>query len=309
MYWVNPVADLKRMVRAMLTDQVAWLAPSLYVRLTGQTGRGEDEGVVRTADYFRTCFQDYFQVPGMPPGQVETYLDGKHVLEYGPGDLPGVALLMIAYGAESVICVDRFPLCRLSDNSIQVLQNLLDALEGGQRERAEECFVRRGEPASGFNQERIRYMVKPSGLAGLIDWADLIISRAVLEHVNDLHATFVDMRDALRAKGIAIHLVDLKSHGLHRRSKLDFLTWPLSLWALMYGHKGVPNRWRVDRYRQILTDVGLDTLTLTATGLVEQQAIDEIRPYLARPFRQLSDEDLSWLGFWLVCRRPAEGGG
>lgn len=306
MYWVNPVTDVKRMARAMLTDQVAWLAPSLYVRLTGQTGRGDDEGVARTADYFRACFRDYFQVAGMPGGQTETYLEGKHVLEYGPGDLPGVALLMIAHGAESVICVDRFPLCRLSDSCIQVLQNLLDALEEGQRERAEQCFVRRGEPASGLNPQRIHYMVKPSGLSGLTDWADLVISRAVLEHVNNLPATFLDMRDALHAHGIAVHQVDLKSHGLHRRSQLDFLTWPSPLWALMYGHKGVPNRWRVDRYRKILAEVGLETVTLEATALAQQREIDEVRPYLARPFRELSDEDLSWLGFWLVCRRPDE---
>lgn len=306
MYWVDPIADVKRMAKAILTDQVAWLAPALYVRLTGQTGRGDDEGVARTADYFRTCFEDYFKVRGMPSNEAAAYLDGKRVLEYGPGDLPGVALLMIAHGAESVICVDRFPLCRFSESCVLVLQNLLDALEDEQRERADQCFMRPGIPGSGLNPQRIHYMVKPSGLAGLIDWADLVVSRAVLEHVNDLRATFMDMRDALRAQGIAIHQVDLKSHGLHRRTQLDFLTWPSPLWTLMYGHKGVPNRWRVDRYRQILAEVGLETVTLEATTLVQQASIDEVRPYLARPFRELSDEDLSWLGFWLVCRRTNE---
>jgi hypothetical protein len=133
-----------------------------------------------------------------------------------------------------------------------------------------------------------------------------VISRAVLEHVNDLRATFVDMRNVLREHGIAVHQVDLKSHGLHRRTPLDFLTWPTSLWTLMYGHKGVPNRWRVDRYRQILAELGLDTVSLEATAFAEQGSIDAVRAYLARPFRELSDEDLSWLGFWLVCCRPAE---
>lgn len=306
MYWVNPVADVKRIARAMLTDQVAWLTPSLYVRLTGQTGRGDDEGVARTADYFRTCFEDYFQVLGIQKDQVGAFLDGKHVLEYGPGDLPGVALLMVAHGAQSVICVDRFPLCRFSESCIQVLQNLLDGLEDEQRERAEQCFMQPGKPSSGLNPERIHYMVKPSGLSGLTDWADLVVSRAVLEHVNDLRATFIDIYNALRKQGITAHQVDLKSHGLHRRTQLDFLTWPSSLWALMYGHKGVPNRWRVNRYRQILDEVGLETITLEATTLAEQLSIDEVRPFLAHPFRDLSDEDLSWLGFWLVCRRPDE---
>lgn len=302
MDWLN-LADLIRMVRAIATDQIAWLAPALYVRLTRQTGRGKEEGTGLTADYFRTCFEDYFRMLKVLPQAITGYLHGKHVLEYGPGDVPGVALLMVAHGAETVLCVDRFPLFWLSDNNVHVLQNLLDGLAAAPRRRAEQCFMTPGDPASGFNPARIRYLVKPNGVSGLINWADLIVSRAVLEHVNDLGATFADMRDALCPDAVAIHLVDLASHGLHRRNPLDFLNWPPRLWALMYGHKGVPNRWRVNRYREVVSASGLQILTITPVTLLEQAVIDEVRPYLAPVFRQLSDADLAWLSFWLVCRK------
>ena len=62
MYGENAFNDLKRVARAALSDQVARFAPSLYVKLTRQTGRGEQEGsAADIAFYFRECFADYFR--------------------------------------------------------------------------------------------------------------------------------------------------------------------------------------------------------------------------------------------------------
>jgi hypothetical protein len=304
MDWSDILGNLSRIARAIVSDQIAWLAPALYVRLTGQTGRGEEVGSHLTADYFRSCFDAYFRELNIAPADIPAYLHGKQVLEYGPGDMPGVALLMLAHGAQRVICVDRFPLLRLSAHNIAVFEALLAGLTPPQRTRAAQCFVTPGAPASGCNPAYLSYHVTPDGLSGLHDWADLIISRAVLEHVNDLDATFVDMHAALRPAATAIHLVDLRSHGLHRDNPLDFLCWPTWLWAWMYGHKGVPNRWRVDRYRAALHASGLETLALRPVELAAPALIDAVRPKLAAPFRALNDQDLSWLNFWLICRKP-----
>jgi SAM-dependent methyltransferase len=304
MYGENAISDWRRIARAALTNQVARFAPGLYVTLTRQTGRGRQEGsAADIASYFRKCFADYFTVLGMSPNEIEAFLLHKDILEYGPGDTPGVALLMLAHGARSVICVDEFPLYRLSERSAQVMKHIVDGLEGHRRRRAEECFHEKGNPASGFRPERLRYLVTPSGLSGISDGADLICSRSVLEHVRDLPASFADMRRALRTSGVAVHKVDLRSHGLHHRNPLDFLTWPAKLWKLMYQHKGFINRWRIDRYREILKETPLTTVSLTPTAMADAADVSAVRPYLAAPFDRLSDEDLACLGFWLVCRR------
>lgn len=304
MYGQNPVEDVKRVARAVLTNQIARLSPHLYIRMTGQTGRGGgEESVKEIANYCRRCFEDYFKALNVPADQVGAYLAGKRVIEYGPGDVPGVALLLVAYGAERVTCIDRFPMVSLSEKNIRVLYNLMGTLRGEARKRAEACFLEPGNPGSGLVNQRIRYLVKSSGLSGLFNAADLIISRAVLEHVNDLAATFGDMRRAMRPGSVAVHQVDLKSHGLHRRNPLDFLTWPVALWTRMYQHKGVPNRWRVDRYRRHIEENELKTLVLEPTEQVSRKHIEEVRPHLAPQFQSVSDEDLSWLGFWLVCAK------
>jgi SAM-dependent methyltransferase len=304
MYGENLLSDLARIVRAVLTDQVARFSPNLYVKITRQTGRGEEEGTASDiAAYFGACFDDYFKVLGIPVEDIEPYLADKQVLEYGPGDTPGVALLMLAYGARSVVCVDEFPLYRLSEKSAEVLKCLIDGLQGKCRERAEQCFVERDNPASGFNSDRLRYQVTSSGLSGISDEVDVICSRSVLEHVRDLQATFLDMKHALRKSGIAIHKVDLRSHGLHQSNPLDFLTWPMGLWRFMYQNKGFINRWRVNAYRDILKETSLAIESLIPTTVAEGRDVAAVRPHLAVPFDRLTDQDLACLGFWLVCRR------
>lgn len=296
--------NAKRVLKAALTNQLARFSPSAYVRLTGETGRGFDaESAGQLAIYFRTCFDDYFAKLGVSPSGIQAYLSGKRILEYGPGDFPGVALLMVAHGAEVVICVDRFPLIQLSEKNLAVIADLLAALDPAQRLRAESCFVCATNWAAGFNPDRIRYRIDPSGLSGLRDEIDIVLSRAALEHVNDLPATFADMHAAMKRDAIAIHEVDLKSHGLHQSNPLDFLTWPNALWHLMYSHKGVPNRLRVNSYRSILAQTGFEIILIEPILLAELVDVRAVRPALAAPFRQVTDNDLRCLGFWLICSK------
>lgn len=307
MYGENRAQDVIRLVKAYLTNILASVAPRFYVRLTGQTGRGgEEESPSDVADYFRQCFDDYFDKLGVPSAGVETFLAGKSILEYGPGDIPGVAFLMYAYGASHIICVDRFPLVAWSEKNLAVIEDLLNNLPELRRQRLGECFNVPGRAESGLKSGTVDYRITDSGLSNAVAEVDLVLSRAVLEHVNDLPATFTDMYQALRPGGIAVHQVDLKSHGLHRRNELDFLTWPVQLWDIMYSHKGVQNRWRIDKYREIIADTQFEIRLLVPTARAENTTIDEVRPYLAAPFKRLSDEDLAWLGFWLVLQKPCE---
>lgn len=304
MYGENFIKDTWYFLHAVLSDQIARIAPRFYIRLTGQTGRGAGkESVQQIADYFKKCFYDYFLLFGIRDCQIEEYLKGKKIIEYGPGNVPGVGLLMLAYGAESVVCVDRLPLFSMSSKTCDVLHCIIDSLDRNMQSKAEACFLKYGDPLSGFIDKRLRYIIRPSGLSGLTEEADLIVSRATLEHVNNLSATFADIRNALCSNGITVHKVDLESHGLHHRNTLDFLTWPFYLWSLMFAHKGCINRWRIDMYREVISENGLKIEIIKPTKMAHRRDIEEVRPYLAAPFSNVTDEDLSWLGFWLVCRK------
>lgn len=300
MYTESPINDIYLFTKALCSNQLARYAPKLYVNLTNQTGRGTGEEIAEVADYFIRCFQDYRAQIGLNEAEFSDYLTGKSILEYGPGDILGVALLMYAHGAERICCVDRFPLAKLSDKNIQVYTHILNSLDPRKRERANQAFNDNGNPSSGFNPQAICYKVTASGLSGASSEYDLIISRAVLEHVNDLEATMLDIKRSMKADGISIHEVDLKSHGLDRYTAFDFLTWPGILYKLMYNHKGFPNRWRADRYKELAEQSGLHVKELNPTEKLGQEKISVIYPKLAKEFRHLSPDDLSWLGFSMV---------
>jgi hypothetical protein len=84
---------------------------------------------------------------------------------------------------------------------------------------------------------------------------------------------------------------------------LDFLAPPYWLWKLMHSHKGVPNRWRADRYEQIIQRLGVELIAFKPTVKFEQILVTSILPSLATAFKKVSEEQLAWQGFWLAFRK------
>lgn len=297
--------SLPMIAKAIASNQIARFAPGLYVKLTGQTGRGDSatETAADISQYFRQCVTDYLDVLGIPQDGLADFLRDKVVLEYGPGDIPGVALLLVAYGARKVYCADRFSLVSISSKNLAVVRQLAHTLDEPARQRFDQCFKNPHAPEEGFNPEHIEYLVRPNGMSGLQNEADIVLSRAVLEHVNDLDATFDDMLRAMKPGALALHQVDLRSHGLHVSNPLDFLAPPYWLWKLMHSHKGVPNRWRADRYEQIIQRLGVELIAFKPTVKFEQILVTSILPSLATAFKKVSEEQLAWQGFWLAFRK------
>ena len=300
MFSTNKKADAYRFFKAFITNQYARVAPNSYCRYTNETGRGlKQETAQETASYFSVCFSEY-----MDRLNKDEKINDSLVLEYGPGDIPGVALFFYAWGAKKVYCVDRFSLISISTFNTEVIEEILNLLPLEQRQRAFECFNEFGKPHSGFNENCIKYIVNKKGLSGFTDEVDFIFSRAVLEHVSDISAIIHDMENALKKGGVTVNKVDLKSHGLHRGNILEFLTWPTFLWNLMYSEKGVPNRWRLDEYKKILSHSQLKLIFIKCVESCSNEVMDEVRPFLSTAFKQLSDEDLSCLSFWFKAQKP-----
>ena len=306
MYTENRLRDCALFVKAVLSNQLARVSPTLYMRLTHETGRGKTEDSTdEVAAYFSTCFAEYCQRLGWTPEAVAGQLQNKVVLEYGPGDSLGVALLWYAHGAKQVHCVDRFPLQSVSARNAKIYSRLVQGLDGEAQRRANSAFRISGDPSSGFRPEAIEYFVMPDGLIGEGAKYDLVVSRAVLEHVNDLASTMTNIATALHPQGVSIHEVDLRSHGLDRYQPFDFLTWPDFAYHLMFSQKGFPNRWRVDKYRELAAANHLHLTSIEPTMTLSPQQVQRIAPKLANHLRRVSAEELSWMGFWMVLRHKS----
>ncbi len=298
MYSENRRRDVFLFVRASLTNLVA--AFPFYWRFGDRSGRSAGtHAPAAAAAYFRQCVDDYCAQLAVAP----SFFAEKRVLEYGPGDTLGVALVLYAFGAAKVDCIDRFPIQRVTPKNAAIYRAVLDGLDGEPRRRAEHAFVEPGNPLSGFDASKIEYRVTRHGLSGRRAAYDVVLSRSVLALVSHLDETIADIAAALKPGGVSIHKVDLSSHGLDRDRPLDFLTWPEHSYQLMYSRKGRPNRWRVDRYQALVRAAGLRMRKLAPTGKVSDEEVAFIRPRLDRAFRDVPAELLSWLGFWMILER------
>jgi SAM-dependent methyltransferase len=265
-------------------------------RATGDSGRGKEVEGESAADYFEAVVRDY-QTMAEHAGVVapgDSIFRDRRVLELGPGNTRSVALLLRTRGALAVEGYDPFD------------------IQSRSREYLASCYEpilrRAGHEATYEHAERLLEPcpVRTSKGALLADSKrfDLVVSRAVLEHVSDLDALFGDLRAVTRDDAVLIHKVDLRCHGQKYDHELDFLLFPEGLYRLMSSHIDIPNRVRLDRYLALGRAHGLSLVYAGSTHLIGHEAVESVRARLARPFRDMAAEVLSVLGVWLVQVGP-----
>lgn len=288
----------------------------------GSTHRGFD--VEQSVAYVDAVFADYLTYAGLS----EADLKGARVMELGPGDNLGVALRFLAAGAERVQGVDRFATWRDPAQQKEIYAALLERMDPVGRARAAAAVRLGSEP--GFDPDRLQ-LTEGLPIEEAADRFepgsfDLIVSRAVIEHVYDTDATFEAIDRLLRPGGASIHKIDLEDHGLFTVGglhPLTFLTVPDRIYRWMGENSGLPNRRLADYYRAKMDALGYDW-RLFSTHLIgeegelvphpeeiepgrlaaQRRLVAEIRPKLRPRFRRLRDEDLAVSGVFLVSRKP-----
>ena len=287
----------------------------------GSTHRGMS--LADSVAYVDAVFADYLAYSDVSRAD----LTGKQVLEVGPGDNFGVALLLLAAGAERVATVDRFATWRDPGQQRAIYRALLERMEGEERDRAERIVSLDGDPS--FDAASLEVV---EGLP--IEEAperfgrgafDLIASRAVMEHVGDIDGAYVAMDELLAPAGAMAHKVDLSDHGLFTpggHHPLTFLTVSDRAYRWMGGNAGLPNRRPGRDHIQALTALGYQPKALV-THLIDspgeivphaadpdpsrlaraESLVEEIRPRLLDRYRDLAARDLAVAGLFLVGRR------
>jgi hypothetical protein len=276
--------------------------------------------------YINQVFNDYFKYSGIST----TMIQNKRVLEIGPGDNFGVALKLLVAGAQQVVCLDKFYSKRdteqhykiyhairayLNDNEKHIYDSIIN-LNGGINIHTEKLNY-----IYGIGIEEADKILKPGSF-------NVIVSRAVIEHLYDPDTAFSVMNSLLGSDGYMIHKIDFRDHGLFSGKgfhPLTYLTIPDPVYKLMIYGSDKPNRRLITYYKKKMTELGYDSKILI-TNIVGSDIkvvphkeiilhgvdysdstislIKNIRPYLPNRFKDMSDEELMVQGIFLIAKKP-----
>ena len=258
-------------------------------------------------DYIEGVFKDYQRVSD------REHFKGK-LAELGPGDNDGVALMFLANGASEADLADRFYSHRDLDNNKKIYDALASKYPSMAlvlKESGAKLKRYYGAEAAGetFFDQHTGY--------------DYIISRSVLEHVDEPALVLQKMYDALNPGGMLIHKVDLRDHGMFTPFSyaLKFLEVPQWLYRLMTYGTGYPNRFLFHAYKNVLTSLN-PTTRFYVSGLHGVPELDQEYPLdkipkelqkkavayinknrhrFASEFKNIPAEDLMVSSFFFVC--------
>ncbi len=223
-------------------------------------------------------------------------LEGKVVLELGPGADLGVGLILLSRGVARYHAVDIHDLA--SRAPWDLYETLLGRLgdDGSLRREIELARAGRGG--------RLELMHSPgfdlSALEG--KGIDLVFSNAALEHFDDLPDVASRLARVLPAGAVMISLVDLQTHTrwIRDADPLNIYRYSDRFYdALRFV--GSPNRLRPREYRRIFEERGWRDVRAVPVSVLREGYVDTVRGGLIERF-QGADSQMHILSF-LLCAR------
>jgi SAM-dependent methyltransferase len=231
----------------------------------------------------------------------------KDVLEIGPGPDLGTGLFFMGRGVKSYTAIDKFKL--IADNK-NFYEKLID-FSAGKREVILDRIKKVTGELKFFNgkneivSDNFKYLnMAAEDMANISNEYDLIVSQAVLEHIDNPLRVFKNMHGALKEGGIICHEIDFKTHTSFIR---DFD--PLNI--LRYGDrlydkikfKGSPNRLRINDYKKIAEEAGFKNIIIIPLNELNNAEVLQVKNNLAKPFADYEDENLKVLSAVLIARK------
>lgn len=296
-FWLSRPAKALWAARTVLDrtyeSALAHRAPGVFAwRVRRRRGLGVQ--AAEAARYARAVADDYEAI-ALAAGVVDTreaLWKGRRVLELGPGDLRSVGLIARARGADGYVAVDAYDIeSRDEEKNRDVYERVVER-EGLVRDRWRDLLA--------------GTTVRPTFADAVMDGrrVDLVISRAVLEHVSDLPALYASLAPVLADDATLIHKIDLRSHGMHLDNELDFLLFPESVYRRMASHLDLPNRVRASAFLTLGARDGLRVVHASASHRTPLETVRALRAHLPPRFASLPEEELRVLGLWLVQVGP-----
>jgi SAM-dependent methyltransferase len=269
--------------------------------------------------FSRQRLWDYYYAYIRPHSSTRPPIQGTTWVEIGSGSQNPAAFLflILMLGAQRGIAVDPDPIQNpsmawkaLADMAGLLLIDPKCVLE------LEECdpheMLRnissfdlaklRAGNEEGIDSSRFIYLQESvESLSLPDDTADVVISNAFLEHVEDLDKVAQQLFRITRPGGLGVHTIDGKDHRMYSDSSVH----PLAFLEIEDSKPIVEgcNRIRPFAMRVLFERAGFEMVEKEVFEQVD--VTQEMREHFVEPFRSMSQEDLEVLCGLIVIRKPA----
>ncbi len=262
-------------------------------------------GNMDSVGYAAGVFKEHVTRAGL-----EGSLNGKTILEVGPGDSIASAIIAYSLGARAIL-VDSGPYAREDMRPYRTLCDLLRSHGLSPPDLSGATTLKEALELTGG-----QYLTE-----GLESWrsipsnsVDFVFSQAVLEHVRryEFLATQEECFRVMKHGGVASHRVDLRDH---LGGALNNLRFSERVWesAFFVGSGFYTNRIQMDEMLRLFERANFD---VELTEIRRWPVLPTPRNKLNQTFATLPDDALNVSGFDVLLRRgtfncvggaPAEG--
>lgn len=225
---------------------------------------------------------------------------GKRILEIGPGPDLMLGLLTLENGALSYQSIDYFPVLTAPQWFYQRMsETLKSSLAIQNAHELSNC----APGAKEVSVSNLSYQILGiENLRKTQNQYDLIISKDVLEHVDNLSAAFKEMQIALAPGGRMIHKIDFQTHTsfIQETDKLNFLRYSEYTYKKFVKFRGGPNRLRLPEVLDLATSHGFKVQKIYINKEISAAELAEIKPYLSEYYKNLPESALMPLSAWII---------
>jgi hypothetical protein len=261
--------------------------------------------------------------------EIGIFNNPKIIAEIGPGDTLGVGICALLLGAEKYYALDV-----KKYNSVEVNLNILDEISALFTNSInipdEQEFpkikphitkpylpysindIKIFESRTSQIKESLISLIddkKTSQIEYIVPWTntdiispqsiDLIISQAVLEHVNDLDETYKRMSSIIKSGGIISNVIDFKSHGITKQWNGHWRYSPLE-WKIIQANKPfLINRHPWSYHHNILLKYGFEIIFQERYRIASNITCKD----LASPFKDITSDDLECSGIYFIAQK------
>jgi ubiquinone/menaquinone biosynthesis C-methylase UbiE len=232
-------------------------------------------------------------------------LEGRTILELGPGADLGVGLITLSLGAKKYNALDVNNLVASVPESFY--EALFDRIKQNNGDHVDINVLRSQQKLTyAGSNDRLNYVVRDDFDITVFadEGIDTVFSQAAFEHFNDIPKIFAMLTRTVLPGTVLIAEIDLNTHTRWIRD-ID----PLNIYRYsditydLFRFAGSPNRIRPSEYSKALLDLGWENVQIKPLVRVGDQYLNQVRPRLARRFRS-STAEIEYLSAMLCATMP-----